>query len=471
MDSHNAWISFWGAGHLDADTLVVSAPNRAPNGAVYVLVFDGTAWQEQDQLIVTDTAALDVNCFGQSLAISGNAVVVGAPCSRVGSRTGAGAAFVFERIGEAWTEQARLLAEDAVALQEFGVSIAIAGGVAVIGAFGDDDYTGAAYVFRRDGNSWAQDAKLVATDGAPYDFFGMGVGISSQTVAVGAPFDIHDAIIDAGSVYVFGWDGTAWTEQAKLTASDAGEGDWFGWAVSIDDETLIAGAFGDDHGGAVNAGSAYVFRGSGALWIEEANLTANDAQDYDSFGASVSIREDIAIAGAHQHDGAGQDAGAAYVFAGGPDCDGNGIVDSLDIAAGNVPDCNGNGVPDACDIDPDDPDGDGIVAPDCNANQVPDECDLTAQTSPDCDANGVPDECDLASGSSDDVNGTGVPDECECIADFTGDGIVGLDDLSILLAHYGSPSPTPSDGDIDRDGDVDLLDLAIMLANFGRACP
>jgi len=76
----------------------------------------------------------------------------------------------------------------------------------------------------------------------------------------------------------------------------------------------------------------------------------------------------------------------------------------------------------------------------------------------------------VAYGSSQDVNSNGVPDECDCLADFTGDGLVGLDDLSILLAHYGAPAPSPSDGDIDRDGDVDLVDLALLLAHFGLPC-
>jgi hypothetical protein len=106
---------------------------------------------------------------------------------------------------------------------------------------------------------------------------------------VGAWYDDHPCCEGAGSAYVFVRNGTSWTEQQKLTASDASTGDFFGGSVAISGDTVLVGAYGDNHSGSSNAGSAYVFVRSGTTWTEQQKLTAADATLDDTFGASVAV--------------------------------------------------------------------------------------------------------------------------------------------------------------------------------------
>ena len=272
--------------------------------ATYPVTIDPTLAQEA-KLTASDAAAGDL--FGISVAIDGETAVVGANADDTAAGTDAGSAYVFVRSGVSWSQQAKLTASDAAAGADFGVSVAISGNTIVVGADLDDD-AGSAYVFVRSGTSWSQQAKLTAGDAAPGDQFGFNVGISSETVVVGAVSD--DTI--TGSAYVFVRSGTSWSQQQKLTASDAAVGDLFGWAVTIGGDTVVAGAPGDN----TAAGSAYVFVRSGTSWSQQAKLTASDAAAGDSFGRNaVGISGDTLVVGAPFDDtGAGSDAGSAYVF-------------------------------------------------------------------------------------------------------------------------------------------------------------
>ena len=141
--------------------------------------------------------------------------------------------------------------------------MALSGDTIVVGASHDDDggsVAGSAYVFVRDGTSWFEQAKLTANDGAEGDRFGESVALSGDTVVVGAVFDGHAGGSLAGSAYMYVRDGTRWSEQAKLTASDAAASDHFGGSVALSGDTAMAGAGDDDHAGGINAGSVYVFR-------------------------------------------------------------------------------------------------------------------------------------------------------------------------------------------------------------------
>ncbi len=153
--------------------------------------------------------------------------------------------------------------------------------------------------------------KLVASDAAAIDQFGLSVSISGDTAIVGARLN-DDVPNDSGSAYVFEKVAGTWTQVAKLTASDAAAGDGFGTSVSISGDTAIVGAVGDGPGG-----SAYVFVKPGGGWAdanEDAKLTASDAAAGDSFGGSVSISGDTVIVGAPLDDDVPNDSGSAYVF-------------------------------------------------------------------------------------------------------------------------------------------------------------
>ena len=157
---------------------------------------------------------------------------------------------MFVRSGGAWTQQAKLTASDAAADDRFGISVAVAGDTAVVGAFLDDTLAGtdagSAYVFVRSGGAWTQQAKLTASDAAADDPFGDSVAVAGDTAVVGA-LDDTLAGTDAGSAYVFVRSGGAWTQQAKLTASDAAADDQFGYSVAVAGDTAVVGAYFDDH--------------------------------------------------------------------------------------------------------------------------------------------------------------------------------------------------------------------------------
>ena len=222
--------------------------------------------EESAKLLASDGAEGDF--LGWSVVINGNTVVVGA-IDDDDNGIDSGAAYVFERdqggIGN-WGQVTKLLASDGTTLDRFGNSVAISGDTVVVGAPSDDDKgedSGATYVFERDqggiGN-WGQGAKLLASDDAAADRFGVSVAISGDTMVVGAVFD-GDNGIDSGSAYVFERDqgGTDnWSQVTKLLASDGAEGDAFGFSVAINGDTVVVGAdFDDDNG--INSGSAYVF--------------------------------------------------------------------------------------------------------------------------------------------------------------------------------------------------------------------
>ncbi|MDJ0610037.1 MAG: FG-GAP repeat protein [Kiloniellales bacterium] len=301
---------------ISGDTVVAGAPQDddtgSNSGSAYVFQRSGTAWSEQAKLTAGDAAAGDA--FGWSVAISGDTVVVGAYVDNdAGSNSGS--AYVFQRSGTAWSEQAKLTAGDGAASDLFGWSVAISGNTAVVGARGDDDAgsaSGSAYVFQRSGTAWSEQAKLTAGDGASLDLFGTSVGISGDTVVAGAPQD-DDTGSNSGSAYVFQRSGTAWSEQAKLTASDGAADDIFGESVGISGDAVVVGAFRDDDLGS-DSGSAYVFRRVGTAWSEQAKLTAGDGAQGDFFGQTVAISGDTVVAGAYQDDDAGNASGSAYLF-------------------------------------------------------------------------------------------------------------------------------------------------------------
>ena len=229
-----------------------------------------------------------------------------------------GSAYVFVRSGVTWSQQAELIAGDPQFLGDFGESVSISGDTIVIGA---PDYSdagissGAAYVFTRSGGSfWSQQAKLTPFDAAASDQFGSSVAIDGDTLVIGAVVDDHPGGANAGSAYVFTRiGGGVWTQPGKLTASDASAGDGFGYSASIDGDTIVIGANGDGTG----RGSAYVFVKPGGGWninTEDAKLTASDAAAVDQFGISVAISGDTVLVGSINGDSGVVDSGSAYVF-------------------------------------------------------------------------------------------------------------------------------------------------------------
>ena len=287
-------------------------------GSVFVLVGEGETWTQKAKLTAPNPTALDL--FGYSVAISGNTAVIGAPLDGNAGGVHAGAVYIFVRSGDAWIQQAKLTAADPATEDDFGCSVAIAGDTVVVGACYDDHAggidAGSVYIFVRSGEVWTQQAKLTAADPASIDYFGYAVTISGETVVIGAHYDSYNGKTSAGSAYVFVRSGALWSQQAKLTPDDAANYDYFGHSVAISGDTALIGSEGDDHAGGDEAGSAYVFVRSGTLWSQQAKLTADDAAEEDYFGSSVAITGDTALIGSPVDDyaGGGDAAGSAYVF-------------------------------------------------------------------------------------------------------------------------------------------------------------
>jgi FG-GAP repeat/Bacterial Ig-like domain (group 1)/Right handed beta helix region len=303
---------------VSGDTAVVGAPqDDSLRGSAYVFTRTGSTWTAQAKLTAADGAAFDN--FGGSVAVSGDTAVVGAHNDKLGANFGQGSAYVFTRTGSTWTAQAKLTAADGAANDHFGNSVAVSGDTAVVGAWNDEvgpnEGQGSAYVFTRTGSTWTEQAKLAAADGGPLDWFGWSVALSGDTAVLGATGDEVEGNAEHGSAYVFTRTGSTWTEQARLNASDAAPFDDFGGSVAVSGDTAVVGARNDDVGANAAQGSAYVFTRAGSTWTEEAQLTASDGAAFDSFGQAVAANGDAAMVGAYEDNvGPNEGQGSAYVF-------------------------------------------------------------------------------------------------------------------------------------------------------------
>jgi hypothetical protein len=289
---------------VNGTTAIVGAPGHNGNGmdSGSAYVFDMTTGLETFQLLPNDGSPNDR--FGVSVAIGGTIAAVGT-YELAGSR---GSVYLFDTTTGMQT--AKLVPNDpALGNDLFGYRIALSGTIALIGDALDDDNgpdSGSAYLF--DTTTGQQLGKLLPSDGAPGDHFGLSVALSGTTAIVGAETD-RDNGIASGSAYVF--DITTGQVVAKLLASDGATNDRFGFSVAISGTTAVIGAvFSDDNG--FHSGSAYIF--DATTGQETAKLLPSDGRIADRFGASVAISGTTAIVGAPYHDDSGIHAGAAYLF-------------------------------------------------------------------------------------------------------------------------------------------------------------
>jgi hypothetical protein len=323
VEEPKLWASDGAAGDLfgvsvavDGDTAVVGAGRvdgaGVDSGAAYVFHYDGAGWVEEAKLTASDSAASDF--FGYWVAVSGDAVLVGSVGSD-GAAVDAGAAYLFRDNGAAWVEEAKLTAFDGTGADLFGRSVALAGSLAVVGAGQDDpkgENSGSAYVFRDNGANWVVEAKLTASDGADFDAFGMSVALAGDTIIVGA-FGDDDNGGNSGSAYIFRYTGASWVEETKLTAPDGTEFDNFGLSVAAAGDTVAIGAIGDDDNG-TDSGSAYTFHYSGTDWVYGSKFVAANGADLDAFGVSIALADDMAVVGSWRDDDNGLDAGSTLLF-------------------------------------------------------------------------------------------------------------------------------------------------------------
>jgi hypothetical protein len=295
---------------------------------IVYLISAPISFQQLAKSSAADGAANDQ--FGYSSAISGDVALVGAYKAEVGSNSDQGAAYIFRSSdgGATWpsSETQKLTASDGASNDYFGHSSAISGDVALVGA-NKADNQGAAYIFRSSdgGATWPSNytQKLTASDGASDDFFGISSAISGDVALVGANQADPNGNKNQGAAYIFRSSdgGATWPSNytQKLTASDGDPYDNFGHSSAISGDVALVGAYKAEVGSNSAQGAAYIFRSSdgGATWPsnETQKLTASDGASNDYFGHSSAISGDVALVGAiYAKVGSNTYQGAAYIF-------------------------------------------------------------------------------------------------------------------------------------------------------------
>ena len=360
----------------DGNTLAVGAPgddsaatgingeqhgnSAGGSGAVHVFVRSGRNWQQQAYIKASNTGRNQFFGSVVSLSASGNTLAVGAEGENSAvtgingnqndfSAREAGAAYVFIRSGDLWQQQAYIKASNTGEFDRFGIAVSLSadGNTLAVGADAEDSAaigingnqndnsalgSGAVYVYVRIGELWQQQAYIKASNIERNNLFGRAVSLSANggTLAVGARLDDSAATgingnqndnsaDDSGAVYVFVRSGELWQQQAYIKASNTGEDDKFGIAVSLsaDGNTLAVGTIREDSmatgingnqddNSSYDTGAVYVFVRYGELWQQQAYIKASNTWQEDSFGGAVSLSADgnTLAAGAVDEDSA-----------------------------------------------------------------------------------------------------------------------------------------------------------------------
>ncbi|MEZ4448962.1 MAG: hypothetical protein R3B09_05720 [Nannocystaceae bacterium] len=265
----------------------------------------------EHKLTALDAEAFDK--FGTCVAIDGDVAVVSAPESNhQGTRSGA--VYVFRRTGGVWEEEAVLLPQDGQAGDRLGEALALSGETVLVGSSRKASETGAAYVFEWNGSSWTETAKLVGADTVLADHFGTSVSIHGDLAVIGAAFDKYPNQSNAGSAYFFRRSGGQWSQEAKVNAGPPSEFELFGLASAVHGDHAMVGA---PHSKAYKnlGGEAHAFHRVNGSWPKIQEIVPPDLLNNDVFaGESIALVGDTAVIGASVHDHPYQSTGAAYVF-------------------------------------------------------------------------------------------------------------------------------------------------------------
>lgn len=447
-------------------------------GAAYVFRRVGDEWFDDGKLVASDASAGDL--FGRRVAVSGDIAVVGANRNdAAGFHSGAAYVFRYDPAIQAWFEEQKLTPSDATADDLFGTAVSVRGDVVVVGSLSDSGLgmdAGSAYVFRYDAavSAWFEEQKLVAPDGSEGDFFGFAVSLDDGVAAIGA---FNADFSDTGAVYVFRHSGATappWSLEQKIVRAEPVSGGRFGWSVSISSDMLIIGA---------PSTVAFVFRHNVSGWFEERVLTSPDPHPGDEFGYSVGIRQTsvaayMAIVGAPMEDNVGFLSGGAYLYrASGANWFGGQQLIPSDLAPFDefgVAVAAGPGVVVAGAHFDDDPGG--LDAVNAGSAQI-------YMLGVDADLDSVPDVCDncptVENMLQGDCNDDGVGDACVGAGDFDGTATVDVVDfVSFFDCMGGDGVPAAPDNpaciaacllafDFNSDEDVDLQDFGAFQVAFG----
>ncbi len=305
---------------IDNGNIVVAAigddTNGEDAGAVYVLSYDSdtAAWVKGTAITPDDGKEGDL--FGSSIAISGDVLVIGAQGDDDDTAgRSSGAAYVFRWNGDEWLQEAKLVASDKSEWAGFGNSVATSGEVIVVGSSGSSQSTGAAYIFRKSDTTWAQEKKLTYEDAKAGDLFGSSVAISGNVVVVGAPKVDAGGADGCGSSFIYTYSGSSWDSGQQLTPQTCSDNLNFGSTVDNDDSVIIVGATG--YGTTSGASYAYYFeQGRWQTSIERLITPQSGNNAGNKFGSDVAISGNLAVIASKFGDSGIIDGGAVYLYDG-----------------------------------------------------------------------------------------------------------------------------------------------------------
>lgn len=300
---------------VSGDTMVITSlfgDGASPvSGKAYVFERSGSVWTETQIIEPLDGETSD--WFGRSVSIEGDTMVFGIPQDD-DNGSDSGSVWVWAYNGLVWIPQGKLLANDGVAGDNFGQSVSLSGDTIVVGAPFDDDSgssTGSAYVFTRIGTTWTQQSKLTASDGDTGDSFGYSVACDGDRALIGSyRANLSGIGSEAGAGYVYDRVGGLWSETQKLIPATLAGGDDCGWSVALEGDHALLGARGANN----DEGTVFHFAHNGVSWAETTALEASNGATGDQFGFSVAIEGGRIASGAYLSDGAGGSSGSAYLF-------------------------------------------------------------------------------------------------------------------------------------------------------------
>jgi hypothetical protein len=303
-------------------TLVVGAftaivNGNASQGAAYVFTKSNNTWTESQKLTANDGGLFDN--FGAAVALDGETIVVAANGATVGGNPAQGAVYVFTQSNGTWTQTQKLTANDGAAYDNFGLSVALQGSTILVGspraAVGSNAAQGAVYAFTESNGTWTQTQKLTANDGAANDSFGQSVAMSDNTALVGAYNAGVNGHSSQGAAYSFTNSNDTWNETQKLTASDGAANANFGNAVALDSTRALIGADVSTVGNNTSQGKAYLFEESNGNWSQSVTLVASDGARDDFFGAALTLDgPTLLVSTPHPTIGGNTYQGAAYFY-------------------------------------------------------------------------------------------------------------------------------------------------------------
>lgn len=279
---------------IDGDWIIAGASSEGTSaaGAVYLFVKDGLEWTI-DAKFVESPPGLWAQ-LGWAVAIDGDRAIAGAPTPGL-SEFQFGRAHIYHRVVGIWQHETELAPSLPELRDNFGISVDIEGEVAVVGAiyFLDPPDPGKAFVFRWNGTSWVEEAILVAPGAVEFDNFGYAVAINGDRIAVGAPFeDLGEGT--KGSVYVFKHNGSTWVQEARIRPLDDDTNKGFGLSVALRGDELVVGAPGDQTFSNSN-GAVYVLEWSGTSWEQTTKLFPSNPVGTIELGLFVDIGADTIV--------------------------------------------------------------------------------------------------------------------------------------------------------------------------------